>query len=162
MAFPFHEIPDGNVFAPHHFYTGIFIALVALWFMVDDYRLREPRVAIIGTMAALYAFVLTWPIYHAVGAALCLVGLGVATAGAVMILRAEINLDGVERRAYPRSTAWSFLAGIAIAWDDALEHALGWWMPLDQFWRVGFGRFVELVDRLLRGALGWVGSGGLL
>lgn len=56
-TFPSEDEPDGDVFAPHHFYTGVIVA----WF----------------------AFMFVWPTYPATGAVSVLIGLLIALDDAV-------------------------------------------------------------------------------
>jgi len=57
MIFPAESVPDGNIFAPHHFYSGILIS----WF----------------------GFQYVWPRYPRIGATMTLLGLAIATDDAV-------------------------------------------------------------------------------
>lgn len=52
MDFPHEEEPDGNVFAPHHFY--------------------------IGAILSSFAFVFVWPLYPSAGASMTVLGMLIA------------------------------------------------------------------------------------
>lgn len=124
-SFPYHGVPDGAVFAPHHIYIGALVALGAAWVVADDIRDREPVGVVSGLSVSLFGFALTWPYYPVVGALLTLGGLGVAS----------ISLTRRYWFNFPKA-AVVVAFGVAIAADDALEHAFGWPMPLDWFWKV--------------------------
>jgi hypothetical protein len=125
--FPSEAVPDGHVAAPHHVYLGVLMVLLAVWMVSDDHPGREPWLVGAAVLVAVGAFGLTWRWYPAVGAALTLLSLCVALAA----------LCG---RPYWAAYSWvgfrgAALLGVLVALDDALEHAFGWPMPLDLFWK---------------------------
>lgn len=123
MTFPSESVPDGAVFGPHHLYVGLAVVALVVWVVADDYRHREPLLVAVGAVTAVFGFALTWPYYPAVGALLSLTGLSVALIG--------LLLPGGIWTSYHWLARGSALAGVAIAADDVLEHALGLWTPLD-------------------------------
>lgn len=139
MSYPHHSIPDGHALAPHHLYLGLFAALVVAWMVSDDQPHREAWVVVLSSLAALFAFALTWRFYPVVGATLTLTGLLVALFATVV-----------------RPFWWSVptghraaaVVGLLVALDDAVEHALGIPTPLDQFWR---GWLYPVVVRAIEG-----------
>ena len=42
MSFPYHAVPDGNVFLPHDFTYSVLFALLLVAVVRDDYAKREP------------------------------------------------------------------------------------------------------------------------
>lgn len=125
--FPYEAVPDGYVAAPHHLYIGALLALLVVWVVSDDYAGREAWVVGAAVLVAVGAFWLVWRWYPAVGAALVLLSLCVA-------------LAALCARPYWAAYEWVghrglALLGVLIALDDALEHAFGWPMPLDLFWK---------------------------
>lgn len=139
MSFPYHAVPDGNVFAAHHIYIGAAVALGVARVLRDDVADEEPWVVTNAVWAALFAFVLVWPHLPALGAALTLAGLTVACAA--------------QARPFWRGQAWRFRVplalGLYIALDDAVEHAFGWPMPLDVFWKVWLYDFAQAVNNAM-------------
>ena len=124
-SFPYEMEPDGAVFGPHHFYLGVLLILLVCWMTVDPESESRPWVVAGATLLAVFAFSLTWPYYPAVGAIGVLVTLGVATASALF------------RPFWWRSSPlahFALLVGLFVAWDDVLNHALGWPTPLDALW----------------------------
>lgn len=136
MSFPYHAVPDGNVALPHHLYTGALLALLMVAVVWDDYPAREPLAAALGLLLALLCFALIWPEYPVIGAAGTLVGLGVSTLG---LLRPTITESGLAVWWLQHYPTWAWVLALLflfIAWDDAIQHALGWTTPLDHLWRV--------------------------
>jgi hypothetical protein len=126
VTFPAESVPDGAVFGPHHLFVGILVLLFAVFVVADDYRQREPLVAIVGAVLALFAFATVWPFYSGTGAVLTLVGLLLALLGVVW--------PGGMWAAYPLRWRLVAFAGVLIAADDAVSHAFGVWTPLDAGW----------------------------
>lgn len=132
-TFPYHAVPDGAILAPHHLYIGAVLALLAAA-TVWDHKPREDPVAVTaGLLAALFGFLVTWPVWPVTGAALTLAGLAFAL-GAVFLAPFWHGrypwLSGYRPGA--RSVV---LLGILLALDDAVQHAFGWATPLDWFWK---------------------------
>lgn len=97
------------------------------WIVTDDPIDREAWLVATSVLGALFAFGLTWRYYPPVGTALTLLSLGVALAAVV-------------GRPYWAAYSWvgfrgAALLGVLVALDDAVEHAFGWPMPLDLFWK---------------------------
>ena len=126
MSFPHESVPDGVIGAPHHLYIGVLVLLFAVFVVADDYRQREPLVAIVGAVLALFAFATVWPFYHVTGALLTLAGLLVVLIG--------ILWPGGMWSGYPLKWRLVAFAGVLIAADDAVSHAFGVWTPLDAGW----------------------------
>lgn len=129
MTFPAEAVPDGYVLAPHHLYVGLFVLWFAVWVVVDDYGQREPLLAVAGAAFALFGFPSVWQFYHGTGAAMVLAGVTLALVG--------VCWPGGMWAPYPLHWRVLALLGVCIALDDAVSHALGWWTPLDAFWKVG-------------------------
>lgn len=125
-AFPHEAVPDGHVAAPHHFYIGVGLLGAVVWVVGDNYRRREPLLAGGGALLALFGFCLTWQWYPVVGAALTLAGLCVALLG--VCWPRGLWAD------YPLRMRLAALLGVAIALDDAIEHAFPIGSPLDWLW----------------------------
>lgn len=121
IGFPVDLIPDGHPFAPHHLYWASFGALLVLLTMWDNRR-ADPWVAAGALVTVLFAFGSIWPFYHDFGAAVTLAGLTMALGAPLR----RSYWSGVGRR----RTALYILFVLA-ALDDAVEHALGVWTPLD-------------------------------
>jgi hypothetical protein len=126
VSFPHESVPDGVIGAPHHLYVGLLVLLFAVFVVADDYRQREPLVAIVGAVLALFAFATVWPFYHVTGALLTLAGLLVVLIG--------ILWPGGMWSGYPLKWRLVAFAGVLIAADDAVSHAFGVWTPLDAGW----------------------------
>lgn len=123
-SFPVDRVPDGNAWGAHHFVYAGWAALFVCWIVGDDER--KPWVVVGGLMVGLFSWYHLWPSgFSTLGALGVLVGLAVATTGAA-------------GRGVWRETTWQLQVGclvcLLVAWDDALEHAFGFWMPLNWFW----------------------------
>jgi len=123
--FPYEAEPDGAVFGPHHFYLGVLLILLACWVVSDGDADRRPWFVAGLSVFAVFSFALTWPYYPEFGAFCVLAALALATVPAV--LRPLWWRTGLTVQA-------GLLAGLFVAWDDALSHALGWRTPLDSLW----------------------------
>lgn len=132
-GFPHENVPDGAIGGPHHLYVGVVVVLVAVWVVSDNYPRREPVLAAVGALLALFAFATIWPYYHGTGAMLSLAGLFVALIG--------VCWPAGVWTAYP--TRWRLVAllGVLVALDDVIEHAFGVWTPLD----TGFEQVAHLL-----------------
>lgn len=123
MIFPHEAIPDGNVWGPHHFYIAFFAAMFILATVWDNYRDHEPVFVAAGLLISLFGFSFIWPFYPVVGSMLCLLGLS-GSSGAIF---------RPYWQDFPRSRVLTAVF-LAVAWDDALEHAFGLPTPLDWIW----------------------------
>lgn len=126
MTFPVEAVPDGHIGAPHHLYVGVLVVALAVAVVADDYRRREPLLALTGALTAVFAFATVWPYYHGTGALLTLAGLLVAFAGVVS--------PGGMWSGYPLVWRAVAVVGVLVGLDDAVNHALGWPTPLDGIW----------------------------
>jgi len=124
--FPHDTIPDGAVFAPHHAYLGILIAVLAVALVWDDAAGAEPWVGAAALLLASFAFALVWPYYDSTGAVLALAGIGIALASTCSPFWTAYPWIG------PRGV---LLVGAIVALDDVAEHAFGVWTPLDALWK---------------------------
>lgn len=127
MTFPVEAIPDGHPFAGHHLYIGVCIITGSILVVMDNFRHREPLLALGGVMLMWFAFERIWPFYHATGAALSFVGLAVVVAG--------VAWPGGMWSVYPLRMRAVALFGAAVSLDDLLSHAFGIWTPLDGGWQ---------------------------
>lgn len=127
QSFPHDSVPDGAVFAPHHAFIGLLLALLAVALVWDDAPGAEPWVGALALLAASFGFALVWPYYAVSGATLALAGVGVALASTCSPFWQAYPWVG------PRGV---LLLGAAVALDDVAEHAFGIWTPLDWVWRV--------------------------
>lgn len=123
--FPHDSIPDGAVFAPHHAYIGLLLALLAVALVWDDAAGAEPWVGAAALLAASFAFGLVWPFYDVTGATMALATVAVAGASAFSPFWTSYPWIG------PRGV---LLLGALIALDDVAEHAFGIPTPLDWLW----------------------------
>lgn len=121
-TFPYEMIPDGAVFANHHYYIGMGVAALAVASVWDDQR-WDPLAVAVGLGIGLFGFALTWRYHPVTGATLAL-------AGPTMSAGALARSYWRRRR---RRAAW-VLVGLLITLDDAIEHAFGVWTPLDALW----------------------------
>jgi len=127
VTFPHEAVPDGAVFGPHHLYVGLLVLAVAVHVVSDDYPRREPLLALVGGLTALFAFATVWPYYHEVGALLAFAGLLVALGG--------VAVPGGMWAAYPLRWRLVAFVGVLVALDDVAEHAFGWLTPGEWVWR---------------------------
>jgi len=123
MPFPVEAVPDGHIGAPHHLYIGVLVIGLAVWVVSDNRPRREPLLAAVGAVVALFSFATIWPYYHGTGATLTLVGLLVALVGVLWP-------DGMWA-AYPLRWRAVAFVGVYIGADDAVSHAFGLWTPID-------------------------------
>lgn len=117
--FPYHKVPDGAVFAPHHLYIGLALIGLAVASSWDDQK-RDPLATAAAGASLIFSFALVWPYYPEVGA------IGTLLALAAMPLAAFL-----ERDLWTRKSVAIGLVGWLIAVDDAVEHAFGIPTPLD-------------------------------
>lgn len=126
MPFPYEAVPDGNVFAPHHIYVGLIfmhLALKSVW----DNQDGDPLWTQFSLFFLLIAFTFVWPTWPAVIGAL--MSLGMLVAIVVSVVRERRFFEG---HMYLMAL---FAVGYYIAVDDVVEHAFGWPMPLDVFFK---------------------------
>lgn len=121
--FPHEAVPDGAIFANHHYYIGLFVAALAVASVWDDQR-WDPLAVASGLLVGLFGFALTWKYHPVTGATLALAGPTIST----LALAARPYWRRRRSRA-----AWVLL-GLLITLDDAIEHAFGVWTPLDALW----------------------------
>lgn len=150
-SFPYEAVPDGVVFAAHHFHYALIAGfLVALW-IADDYPKREPKAVLAGILFSEFAFCFVWPFYPVTGASLSILFLAVATVSvthgvaylaverlARRFPRLERLVDGWTRpywALFPWQAVVVFIC-LLFAWDDLLNHAFGIPTPLDSIWNV--------------------------
>ena len=132
MPFPYHEVPDGAVIAPHHYIYGLLLVAMMLAVVWDNYDDREPLIAAFGVVTGLFGFIFTWPWYPKGGAIMSV------AAPVIIILAVSLGWLGLSVGDtwddYPVRWRIGTLLGSLIALDDVLEHAFGWPMPLDSTW----------------------------
>ena len=124
--FPADAVPDGAVFAPHHVYMGLLLALLAVAIVWDDTAGKEPWVGTVALFLASFAFATVWTYYPETGAVLSLAGVGLAIASTALPFWQSYAWIG------PRGL---LLLGALVALDDVAEHAFGVWTPLDALWK---------------------------
>lgn len=135
MSFPAEAVPDGALFAPHHFLYGCYLALVVCWVVGDDYRHVEPLGVLLGLGLALFGWAHLWRFYPVAGALFVLGGLAVAT----LAVPFGIEISGYTVGGFYARYGWwaTVVLGLwlAFAWDDAISHVFGVWTPVDAAWR---------------------------
>lgn len=131
--FPYHEVPDDAVMAPHHYIYGLIIVAVMLAVVWDDYRQREPLLAAFGMLTGLFGFIFVWPWYHSAGAILSILG-PIVTILAVGLGWLGLSVGDTWDN-YPVRWRVGVILGSLIAMDDVIEHAFGWPTPLDYVWK---------------------------
>lgn len=133
MTFPAESVPDGALYAPHHYLYALYLVLFVSARKWDIYPRKEPVVVTGSALAGLFGWVHVWRFYPAAGAIVCLVGALGVIAGGLLTTRYSIRW-----RLY---VVWTGL----IATDDAISHAFGVWTPLDWAWGIAW----QVVHRLL-------------
>jgi len=126
--FPYHTVPDGSVWVPHHFTWAMILALIPLFVIWDNDPHREPWLAVSSIAVGLIAFLLVWPTHHVLGAVLAVT----ATIVAIISLLSRLTLFRGDWPVLPLAVA---LVLVLVASDDVLQHAFGWEMPLDWLWK---------------------------
>lgn len=125
MPFPAEQVPDGNVWLAHHFIYGAWATLFVCWLAAEEDR--KPWAAVSGILVALFSWYHLWPMgYPITGATGVLVGLAIASLA--------VAWRQPWRVTYPANARAACLLCLLIAWDDALEHAFGVWVPLNWVW----------------------------
>jgi len=121
--FPVESVPDGSIWYPHHFWTGLVIALFVTWYRGDDADTDAPRYArkpvftVAGAGLAVYGWLFLWhnatsPFW---GAAFSLVGTTAAVLSVALSPYWRVNTLGDYREK------------IAGAWSDAAECVRSGW-----------------------------------
>lgn len=137
--FPAEMVPDGALFAPHHYLLGTFVALFVFALLWDNYRNDEPTTTVGLTIVSLFGWAFTWKYYPTLGASMAIVG----TFGATFVLLWDGFIAPRFRFPSPFGDRWEDyplkwrvvgLVGSLIAVDDLLSHAFGLWTPLDAVW----------------------------
>lgn len=122
MPFPAEPVPDGALFAPHHFLYGLYLLLFTCAKRWDDRPHEEPLLVTASALLALFGWAHLWRYYPATGAAVCLLGVAGTLVGALVTTQ------------YGRRWRAFVAAAGLVALDDLLSHALGLWTPLDWLW----------------------------
>jgi hypothetical protein len=126
--FPYHEVPDGSIFVPHHFIWAMAIAIIPLLVIWDNDPYREPWLAVASIGIGLIAFIFVWRVHHVLGAAVAVI----ATIVAAIALLSRLFLFRGDWPVFPIAVA---LVLVLVASDDVLQHAFGWETPLDWVWK---------------------------
>lgn len=153
--FPADAVPDGAVFAPHHYIYGVALSLLVVLIVWDNYPDREPLFAALGAGSGLFGFLFVWQYYPVAGALLALLGPCVTIAAIVLGWTGTAVGDVWDN--YPTRYRLAAVFFSLVALDDAVEHAFGWWTPLDALWAGGLSERAPLVAVGLLGALVAVG-----
>ncbi|MFW5896346.1 MAG: hypothetical protein ACOCUA_03080 [archaeon] len=157
MTFPHEAVPDGAIFAPHHYTYGALLAILAVFIVWDNYRDREPLLAAVGLGMGLFGFLSVWPYYPPAGAILALTGplvaIAAVVAGSFGLAVGDVWDD------YPRRERVAVVLFSLVALDDALEHAFGVWTPLDALWASGLS---ERTTPLVVGVVALLVAGGVV
>lgn len=124
MPFPADTVPDGSIWLAHHFVLGSWTAMFVCWLATDDGP--KPGLAVSGLLLSLFSWYHVWSLYPVTGAVGVLAGLAIAT------ITAAVREPW--RTRYPHRFRVAFMGALLVAWDDAIEHAFGLWMPLDWVW----------------------------
>lgn len=128
LAFPVEAVPDGAILAPHHLYIGALLVILGALRAWDDHPKREPIVAMSGAIAACFAFLTVWPLYHWAGAAITVIATG-------LLVAAPLIAPFWREYRWRSSRALVLLGGLVML-DDIVSHAFGVWTPLDGWiWR---------------------------
>ncbi len=150
MAFPHEAVPDGAIFAPHHYTYGLLATLLVVMAVWDNYRCREPLLTAGATGAGLFGFLFVWPYYPTSGALLAVSGPIVAALAVVAGWAGTPIADVWDD--YPLRYRLATLLGLLVALDDGVEHAFGVPTPLDMAWNTGLREQAVTVTAVL-GAL---------
>lgn len=129
---PHDPVPDGAVFAPHHYIYALGLVLLVVAVVWDDYRDREPLLVALGAGVGLFGFLFVWQYYPAAGAILSLAG-PLVTIGGVLLGSTGTAVGDVWDD-YPLRYRAAAVVFSLVALDDAVEHAFGWPTPLDVLW----------------------------
>jgi hypothetical protein len=149
MSFPVDTIPDGAIFAPHHYTYGMLLVLVMIFVVWDNFRDREPLLSVLATGSGLFSFLYVWPFYPVAGAIGSVVA-PVLVIGVVLMGWAGLSVGDVWDD-YPVLYRAMTIVFSILALDDAVEHAFGVWTPFDALWQA------YLVDKVAVASLVGVG-----
>lgn len=154
LAFPYESVPDGAVFAPHHYTYFALLALLIVAIVWDNYPNQEPVLVAVFIGAGLFGFLSVWPFYPVAGAMIAVVAPPLSIAS---VLLGWIGLSiGDVWDDYPVRYRLLVIVALLSAWDDALEHAFGLPMPLDQLWKAGLHGYSPLLSGvILLGVAAW-------
>lgn len=132
MSFPVEAVPDGAVYAPHHYIYGIALALVMVFVVWDNFSDREPLLTALALGVGLFGFLFVWKWYPVAGASMSLAGPVFAI---LFVLMGWFGLSvGDVWNEYPvRYRALTIIFAV-LALDDAVEHAFDIWTPFDWIW----------------------------
>lgn len=125
---PHDTEPDDERLAPHHYYTGLLLALTAGIVGTGGWTI----LAVLGALFGIFAFVtLWWELY--------------ATLGALMSLLAVVvvGVSGVIGIVVEPWYGLLAVVGAFVAGDDAVEHATGWTTPLEYVWQRSYHLVIE-------------------
>lgn len=144
--FPYHDFSTLAVLTSHHFTYFTLAALLVCAWVHDGWKGEDPTdpyFVEFGCLFALFSFLFVWggnkPALGAIFTMVCLV---VATFGVVF-------RDVWWTTYYPRPLL-AVLVCLAAAWDDVLQHAFGWPMPLDWAWKHGVSNLVYGLDNAIQ------------
>jgi len=149
--FPVESVPDGAIFAPHHYIYGLLLVAALVAVVWDNFPDREPLLVALGAGAGLFGFLLVWPWYAAAGATLSLAGPVICLA-AVLLGWSGTAVGGVWDE-YPVRYRVGVVVFSLVALDDAVEHSFGVWTPLDAAWGAGLYKHASTVSLALLGTL---------
>jgi len=149
--YPHEAVPDGAVFAPHHYIYGLLLVAALVAVVWDNYPDREPLLVGLGAGTGLFGFLFVWPWYAAAGATLSLAG-PIICVVAVLLGWAGTPVGDVWDD-YPTRYRLGVVLFALLALDDAVEHAFGVWTPLDAAWNAGLYEHASLVSLVLLGVL---------
>lgn len=122
MPFPHEAVPDGAVFAPHHFWIGAVLVAFALIRVGERRKIGAWWTGLV-LAGCVFAFGSVWPTFPVLGASMTIVAsvwLGVA----IVSLR-ESTFGW-----------WLAVGGYLLLVDDVLQHSFGWPMPVDVVWNL--------------------------
>ncbi|WP_267643839.1 hypothetical protein [Haloarchaeobius amylolyticus] len=122
MPFPAEPVPDGALFAPHHFLYPLYLVLLCSARKWDLYPRDEPLLVTGSALLGLFGWVHLWRYYPVAGATTCLLAVCGVLVGAAVTTRYG--------RRYRATVGVLALASL----DDAVSHAFGVWTPLDWLW----------------------------
>jgi len=150
-VFPNEAVPDGAVFAPHHYIYGLLLVGLLVAVVWDNYADREPLVAALGVGTGLFGFLSVWPFYPPAGAILALAGPTICISSVLLGWTGTAVGDVWDD--YPVRYRLGVIAFSLVALDDAVEHAFGVWTPLDAAWGAGLSEYTSLLSLVLLAAL---------
>lgn len=152
---PYHSIPDGCLWCPHHYTWGLYLLVAACLLSIEVYRrrdgateLRKPSIVVAACLASIFGWFHLWQFpeawYHIGGPILALTGSTAAfvvTSGGYIHTLVEIRSGGVGGRLsswdswiwddVPQDINSLAVIGSFAMLDDVLEHTFGLPTPLD-------------------------------